>query len=114
MKTIICGGRDYQDLAAAFHALDYLHARHPVTLVISGGARGADSLGEQWARARGIPLLVKPADWETHGKAAGYIRNQEMLSQGAEYVVAFPGGRGTSHMKRIAHAAGVPVWEPYP
>jgi len=52
------------------------------------------------------------ANWRTHGKAAGPIRNQQMLDEGRPHlVVAFPGGTGTADMVRRAKAAGVPVME---
>jgi predicted polyphosphate/ATP-dependent NAD kinase len=78
---------------------------------ISGNARGADQLGEQWAKNHGFPVEVYPADWETHGRAAGVIRNQQMLETGVDLLIAFPGGRGTADMVRRARKAGVEVIE---
>jgi hypothetical protein len=81
-------------------------------LVIAGGARGADTLAVQEARARKppIPVRVYPADWRRHGKAAGPIRNQQMLDEGApDLVLAFPGGGGTADMVRRARRAGLEV-----
>ncbi len=84
----------------------------PLVTVVSGGARGADRLAEDWAVTRWCPLEVYPADWETHGKSAGYIRNKEMLEKGRpDIVVAFPGGKGTFNMVNIAKKAGVEVIE---
>jgi len=63
-----------------------------------------------WARIKEVAVQVFPADWETHGKAAGPIRNQRMLDEGRpDLVVAFPGGRGTSDMVARAKRAGVEV-----
>jgi hypothetical protein len=60
----------------------------------------------------GVPVSAHPADWFSHGKAAGPIRNQEMLAMEAPaLVVAFPGGRGTADMVRRARKAGVDVLE---
>jgi len=110
MRVLICGGRDYSDRDAAFKALDML----PFTpsMVIEGGARGADALGKMWAIKKGIHVAEVRALWDSFGKAAGYKRNASMLPL-ADYVVAFPGGRGTEDMIKQAKAAGVPVWEPY-
>lgn len=78
--------------------------------IISGCAKGADSVGVDWAAANWLPCRQFPADWETHGKAAGPIRNQQMLDEGKpDLVVAFPGGRGTADMVRRAKKAGVEV-----
>ncbi|ATI15672.1 hypothetical protein [Bordetella phage vB_BbrM_PHB04] len=112
MKLLVCGGRDYADREAVFAALDRVHAKRPVTLLIHGAARGADSLADDWARARGVPRDPHPADWATHGRRAGPLRNRKMLELKPDGVVAFPGGRGTADMADAARAAGVPVWEP--
>ena len=91
-----------------FRELDALHTARGVTAIISGCARGADTLGIEWAEARGMEVARFPADWETHGRAAGPIRNQQMLDDGKpDLVIAFPGGRGTADMVRRARAAGV-------
>lgn len=113
MKLLACGGRDYCDRQAAFAALDAVHARRQVTLLIAGGARGADRLAEEWADSRGIPKMILPAEWDKHGKAAGMIRNRQILALKPDGVIAFPGGRGTADMVRISKAAGVKVWLPY-
>lgn len=81
-------------------------------VIISGGAKGADNLGEDWSVVNWTELERYPADWETHGKKAGILRNIQMLEQGKpDLVIAFPGGRGTAHMVRIAKEAGVEVIE---
>ena len=82
------------------------------SVVIHGGARGADISADVCALAFGIDVEVYPADWAKHGKAAGPIRNAQMLREGRpDAVLAFPGGRGTADMVRRAKRAGVPVWE---
>lgn len=108
MRVLVCGGRDYADKLELWRALD---AWDPaITEVISGMARGADAFAAEWAEEHEIPLHRFPADWDTHGKAAGPIRNQRMLDEGKpDVVVAFPGGRGTADMVRRAEAAGVKV-----
>jgi YspA, cpYpsA-related SLOG family len=112
MRILVCGGRDYSDGRALKEALDAIHAERPVTRLIHGAARGADSLAAGWARSRGIPALRFPADWKKDGKAAGFIRNTKMLREGLpELVVAFPGGKGTAHMVKLARDAGVAVLE---
>jgi hypothetical protein len=113
MNIIVCGGRDFTNRRAAFRALDHLHSQTPVTLVIHGAARGADSLARDWAMARNVNVFSVPADWNKHGRAAGYRRNADMLAMSPNGVVAFPGGSGTAHMVRTAEQARVPVWRPY-
>lgn len=112
MRLLVCGGRDFADELNLFRTLDYLH-RHRIACVIHGAARGADSLAGKWAREQGVPCRSFPADWNRHGRAAGAIRNQQMLDEGRpDLVVAFPGGRGTADMVRRAKAAGIPVQAP--
>ena len=107
MKVLVCGGRDYQDYRTVFQTLSCLEG---VTLIIHGGALGADTWGERWAYDYEVPCLRFPARWKAHGKAAGPIRNQQMLDDGKpDLVVAFPGGAGTADMIRRAEKAGVPV-----
>lgn len=108
MKILVCGGRTYREGPRLFSYLDALHAEVGVTLVIHGDARGADRLAGGWANQRGIEQRAYPANWEKHGKAAGFRRNEEMLRRGQpDMVVAFPGGPGTRSMCDLARAAGV-------
>jgi predicted Rossmann-fold nucleotide-binding protein len=110
-RVLVCGGRDYDDRAAVYSSLDSLHAEHGFTLLIAGGARGADTLAAQWAQDRGVPTQVYMAEWERFGREAGPIRNQRMLEEGTpDVVVAFPGGRGTTNMVAQARAAGLRVF----
>lgn len=111
MKVLVCGGRDYTNYAMLANTLNALHARSPITLLIHGDARGADSLAHQWAMKYHIPVLPMPANWDKHGKAAGAIRNMEMLMQAPDLVVAFKGGRGTAHMVGISKKKNVKVLE---
>lgn len=111
MKLIVCGGRDFTDQDYAFAILDQCHHEVGITCLVEGGARGADRLGRLWAISRGVRYLTFAADWDRHGKSAGFLRNAEMLNSGAEGVIAFPGGRGTAHMIRISKERSVPVVE---
>jgi hypothetical protein len=108
MRVLVCGGRDFLDRDCLFVELDALRLSRGVTVIISGCARGADTLGLEWAKARGIEVARFPADWEKHRRAAGPIRNQQMLDEGRpDLVIAFPGGRGTADMVGRATAAGI-------
>jgi hypothetical protein len=112
LRVLVCGGRDFHDRGLLNDALDRLHAERGFSLVIAGGARGADTLAEEWAKARNIPCEIYHADWEGLGRKAGPIRNARMLVAGKpDLVVGFPGGRGTAHMVRIAREAGVEAIE---
>jgi hypothetical protein len=112
MRVLVCGGRDFEDVAFAHATLDRLHAEHRFRVLIEGDARGADRIAGEWADRRGLEHVKFPADWEGLGRAAGPIRNAQMLREGKpDLVIALPGHRGTAHMVRIARAAGVRVIE---
>lgn len=104
VRCVVAGGRDYQFTDEDKARLDAL----PIGELVSGGASGADRCGEQWATAKGIPIKRFPADWNTHGRAAGPIRNRQMAEY-ADAVALFPGGRGTASMRREAERAGITV-----
>lgn len=111
LRLLVCGGRDFGDEVALFLTLAPYALRDGVTLVC-GMARGADALAYGWARFWGHAVIAYPADWQTHGLAAGSIRNQQMLDEGRpDTCVAFPGGRGTADMMRRCRIRGVPVRE---
>lgn len=111
-RVLVCGGRDYSDPSFIFRHLFGQHARSPITAIIEGGAPGVDKFARMWAEGRGIEVMTWRADWKTHGRAAGPIRNAEMLKFGKpDLVIAFPGGKGTENMKMQARRAGVEVIE---
>ena len=111
MRVLVTGGRDYRGRWVVFDVLDALHRgpEGPITVIVSGGARGADSLGEDWAATRGVRVEVHPARWDLHGRRAGPIRNAEMLDTRPDVVVAFPGGRGTADCVAGAERRGLRV-----
>lgn len=112
LRVLVCGSRHFADqerVASAMAAMvDVLHGQ---LAVIAGGARGADALAAAAARRLGVAVTEYRADWATHGKAAGPIRNQQMLVEGApQLVVAFDArGRGTADMVARARKAGVVI-----
>jgi hypothetical protein len=113
-RVLVCGGRDFDDHDLMFRVLNgILSDRWGEGLtIIHGGARGADRLAGSWAEYKGVDVEVYLADWNKHGKQAGYIRNSQMLEEGQpDLVVAFEGGRGTAMMVELAHDEGVPVEE---
>jgi hypothetical protein len=109
-RVLVCGGRNYDDKGRLYIALDRLFPSP--TLIIHGGANGADALAGQWCVDRDVACAPYYAAWETYGAGAGPMRNQRMLDEGKPHLVlAFPGGRGTADMVRRAKAAGVRVIE---
>ena len=110
MKALVCGGRNFSDKEKLFQSMDHCRKWWNLTMIITGGARGVDSLAHQWAKEKSLNTDVHYAQWDTYGKAAGAIRNRRMLEEEPDVVIAFPGGTGTEHMITIARQAGVPVF----
>lgn len=106
MKLIIAGGRQY---SLGYRDFDKLDDIEGVTEVVSGGAAGADRSGEGWARNRGIPIRIFPANWSL-GKRAGMLRNREMAEY-ADAVALFPGGNGTESMAQEAAIRGLRIYD---
>ena len=115
MIVIIAGGRTYHANALATAWLNAMHERLHITEVVSGGASGADKLGEEWAMDNKLATTIFSADWATHGRAAGPIRNERMAVylQGHEHkaVLLFPGGSGTRSMRGIARQSGLTIYD---
>jgi hypothetical protein len=104
MRVLICGGRDYNDFGRVERAMEVVQDNYyaRATCIISGHARGADRLGEDYAAKNDLELEIYPAKWDVYGKSAGYKRNVQMAEEGKPNVIlAMPGGRGTDMMIKI-------------
>ena len=116
MRVIIAGSRNYideQDFMERMNSLSMKHSfwlRH-ATEIVSGTARGADQLGEKWARLMDLPIKEFPADWAKYGRRAGHIRNAEMAKY-ADGLIAFWNGvsPGTASMINLAKAEGLRIF----
>jgi hypothetical protein len=99
MKVIIAGGREFMNYGLLKTKCDYLLKNKTEVEIVSGKAKGADSLGELYAKENNYPIHEFPANWNMHGNAAGPIRNQEM-GNFADVLIAFWNGesKGTKHM----------------
>lgn len=97
MKVIIAGGRDFTNYALVEDAIKC--SAFEITQVVSGKAKGVDTLGEVWALANNVPVEAFPADWSQHGRAAGPIRNREMAEYADALIAIWDGeSKGTANM----------------
>ena len=111
MKVIIAGSRGITSIYHLRRALQESGFFWSITEVVSGTARGVDKLGEEWAIEKGIPIKRFPADWDTHGKRAGYLRNAEMADYADALLALWDGkSRGTKHMIDLARKKGLRVY----
>jgi len=107
MKTAIIGSRTFNDLAFASKKLE----EFTITHVVSGGAKGADTVAEAWAIQHEIDITIHYPNWNKHGKSAGFIRNKQIVDD-SQQIIAFWDGqsKGTEHSINIARAQKKPVY----
>lgn len=115
-RLLVTGSRYFNDAglmhAAISDAVSTLQGFGFAHIVlVHGGARGADTLAAQIGRSMGLEIEAHPARWDAYGKAAGPLRNKEMLELGADLVLAFPVGesRGTRGCMQLAREKGCAV-----
>ena len=108
MRTIIAGSRDIEDYQALLDCIE--KSGFNITTVLSGGARGVDSLGEWYAEDNSIPLEIFQANWALYSRGAGYIRNTEMADNAEACIILWDGkSKGSLHMNNIAIKKGLKV-----
>jgi predicted Rossmann-fold nucleotide-binding protein len=106
-RVVFTGGRDYKNETAVVEVLTQLASD---SVIVTGGARGLDTIAHNYAVEMGFETEVYPADWDTHGKSAGHIRNHQMASlPSVEMVIAFDGGVGTAGMIKVSEKLEIPV-----
>ncbi len=111
-KILVCGSRDFADPFLVSLAIDKRISELPVpTHIIHGDAPGADRIAAAAGERHGHNVQAFPADWQTHGKRAGILRNLAMLDERPDLVVAWWNGssKGTEHTLREAARRGIPV-----
>jgi len=112
MKTIIAGSRSILGYDVVKGFIDSLDLE--ITEVVSGTAKGVDTLGEQYAKEYNIPIKRFPADWNKYGNAAGPIRNEQMIDyvgEEGQVIIIWDGiSRGTLSTIRLAKAKNIPLY----
>lgn len=113
MRILVTGSRDWPDSEAVDTAIQNAIGSKwgPHTVVHGACPTGADAQADHWALYRGLAVERHPADWKTHGKRAGFLRNAEMVALGADVCLAFirNGSKGATHTADLADKAGIPV-----
>lgn len=114
MKIIVCGDRHWDDFDIIWRILQTYYVEHGADItIIHGDCKGADKLAETAAESFKFEVVAVPADWNFYGRAAGPIRNKEMLDMEPDIVLAFHqrlwDSKGTKNMVEIAKKAGVPT-----
>ena len=96
MRIIVAGSRGFNYYSLLESKLDFYIDSHQSVQIVSGTARGADQLGEEYAKNRGFPVERFPADWNKYGKRAGYIRNEQMAKYATHAVIFWDGSSNGS------------------
>ena len=108
MKVIIAGSRTIEDKEALEHAINA--SGWDIEQVVSGTCRGVDVMGEEWGKENGVDVRQFPADWLTHGRIAGELRNRDMAHYADGLILLWDGkSPGASCMLREANKAGIKV-----
>jgi hypothetical protein len=109
MKVIVAGGRDFTNYALVEEAIKI--SGFEISQIVSGKAKGVDTLGEVWALANNVPVEAFPADWSQHGRAAGPIRNKQMAEYADALIAIWDGeSKGTANMIQQARSKKLNVF----
>ncbi|MEM7518569.1 MAG: DUF2493 domain-containing protein [Planctomycetota bacterium] len=112
-RIAFTGGTDCDDYPAILKALDRCYAKYPDMVLLHGGAsKGAELIAAKWAEGRGVAQVVFRPDWSAHGKAAPFKRNDRLLEEMPQGVVAFPGSGITENLVDKARRLGIRIMRP--
>ena len=106
----VAGGRDIADPAVVIARLDKARAKHADIVLVHGGGPGVDRIAARWAERNGVDQVVCRPDWERHGRAAPFRRNEAMLDLMPKGLLVFAGASGiTENLVDKARRLGIPV-----
>ena len=105
----IAGGKDVTDPGAVFDRLDKVRAKYADMVLVHGGGPGVERIAAQWAEKNGVHQVVCKPDWDRHGRAAPFRRNDELLNLLPKGVLVFPGSGITENLADKARQLGIPV-----
>lgn len=107
MRIAIVGSRTFKDPERAkntlYLAIERIAAKHPEAVIISGGAKGADLWAKEAATKFGLEYKEFPADWDKHGRVAGFLRNSQIVED-CTHVLAFWNGTSNGTMDTVTKA----------
>ena len=105
----VAGSKPVSDADAIYAALDSVHAKYADMVLVHGGGQGAEMVAARWAESRGVHQVVCKPDWNAHGRAAPFRRNDELLSLLPKGVIGFPGSGISENLLDKAAQLGIPV-----
>ncbi|MDE0383004.1 MAG: DUF2493 domain-containing protein [Defluviicoccus sp.] len=105
----IAGGKDVSDTQAIWATLDDARAKYADMILVHGGGPGTEKIAASWAEARGVHQIVCRPNWDAHGRAAPFRRNDDLLNLLPKGIIAFPGTGITANLVDKARQLGIPV-----
>ena len=105
----VTGGKTVSDTDAVWSTLDMARAKYGDMVLLHGGGPGVEKIAASWADARGVDQVICRPDWNAHGKAAPFRRNDDLLNLLPKGVIAFPGSGITGNLIDKAKQLGIPV-----
>jgi len=105
----IAGGKDIANPAAVIERLDKAREKYADMVLVHGGGPGVEKIAASWAERNGVHQIVCKPDWDRHGRAAPFRRNDELLNLLPKGVIAFPGSGITENLVDKARQLGIPV-----
>ena len=105
----VAGGKEANDAGKIIAHLDKVKAKYADVVLVHGGGPGAEKIAAGWAERNGVHQIVCKPDWDAHGRAAPFRRNDELLNLLPKGVVAFPGSGITDNLVDKAKTLGIPV-----
>ena len=105
----VTGGKDVSDPSMVMRRLDKVRAKYTDMVLVHGGGPGVERIAASWAEQRGVHQIVCKPDWDRHGRAAPFRRNDELLNLLPKGVIAFPGSGITENLVDKARQLGIPV-----
>ena len=105
----VTGSKPVEDANRIFGALDNVRAKYPDMVLVHGGGPGAEKIASRWAESKGVHQVVCRPDWNAHGKAAPFRRNDELLRLLPKGLISFPGSGISENLVDKAVQLGIPV-----
>jgi hypothetical protein len=111
VRILVTGSRTWTAITLLRDVLASVRENYPTAVLVHGGARGVDQAAAAIWAGWNLPTEAHPAEWTSHGRAAGFVRNQAMVDLGATVCLAFirDRSRGAEHCAARAEAADIPT-----
>ena len=105
----VTGSKPVENAQTICTALDHVHGKYPDMVLVHGGGPGAEKIAARWAESKGVHQVVCRPDWNTHGRAAPFRRNDQLLKLLPKGLISFPGSGVSDNLVDKATQLGIPV-----